>query len=114
MKIKDMLQILVPVGLLVVFLVSTNPYDISLPFVLIPYLLAAYIFYKLARTLLNVLLSGIVGEAKIKLYSVIATAVIINFALLKSLGELTLQDGLISFAIAAVAIVYIGKFSLSS
>lgn len=112
-KIKTLVQTLILILCLIVFLILTNPSEIPLPLILIPYLLFATISYKIASLLLGVLFSG--GNiSKVKLYSVIIAVVLTNFALLKSIGQLTFQDAAISAAIVMVSAVYINRFSFEN
>ncbi len=111
MRIKRMLEIVVLAAILLLFLLFTDPNNISLPLIIVPYMLGALILYKILLVLLEVFLNGSVKSSKLKLYSLISTAVLINFALLKSIGQITLQDGLISLAIMIVSVIYINKFS---
>lgn len=114
MKIKRPVQILLLTLLLFIFLVTTDPNKISLPLILIPYVLASIIIYRLSVLILGRVYARSANRAKIKLYSLLIAAVSINFALLKSIGQLTVQDGLISLAIIIIAGLYINKFSFSN
>lgn len=114
MKIKRILEIPLLTGLLLVFLLFTDPNKISLPFIVVPYILGALIVYRILFLLLVLIFKHAIKEAKLKLYSLIATTILVNFALLKSIGQITIQDALISGAIMIISIVYINKFSLSS
>lgn len=112
MKKKHLIRMSIIAATLVIFLISTNPGSISLPLVLVPYALAALLLYELFLLIFAVWFRGGGNKRKIKLYSIILTVVIINFALLKSIGQLTIQDGIISVAIIVVSAIYISKFSL--
>ena len=112
MKKKHLIQTVIIVIALILFLVSTNPDSISLPLILVPYLLAALLAYRLFSLVLGVFFGKRGNRRKLRLYSIILTVVVINFALLKSIGQLTFQDGLISVAIIVDSAVYISKFSL--
>lgn len=114
MKKKHLLQTLVIAAALIVFLMFTNPQSVSLPLILVPYLLAAVLVYRLFFLVLNIWFGGARNKRKIRLYSIVVTVVVINFALLKSIGQLTVQDGLISAAIIIVSAIYVSKFSLYS
>lgn len=111
---KKIIETAILAAIFVLFILFTNPSRISLPLILIPYLLAALIIYRLFLIGINGIFGRSLSISKLKLYSLITTAVIVNFALLKSIGQITVQDGLISVAIIIVSIVYISKFSLSS
>lgn len=114
MKIKRPIQILLLILILFVFLLTTDPNKISLPLVLIPYILASIIIYRLSALILGRIYADSVNRPKIKLYSLLIAIISINFALLKSIGQLTVQDGLISLSIIIVASLYINKFSFNS
>lgn len=100
-------------AVLILFLVFTDPNRISLPLILVPYLLASLIIYRSVNLILFGLFAGTAKKSKIRLYSLIITAVTVNFALLKSIGQITVQDFLISGAIVVVSVIYISRFSLS-
>lgn len=114
MKKKHLLQSVFIAVALILFLMFTNPESISLPLILVPYLLMAVLVYRLFSFGLNIWFVGTKNKRKIRLYSIVLTVVVINFALLKSIGQLTVQDGLISAAIIVVSAIYISKFSLYS
>lgn len=101
-------------AILIFFLVLTDPNRISLPLILVPYLLASLIVYRLVSLVLLGLFAGTVKKSKIRLYALIITAVAVNFALLKSIGQITVQDFLISGAIVVVSVIYISRFSLTN
>lgn len=112
MNIKKIVETAAMAAIFGLFLLFTDPNKISLPLILIPYLLAALIIYRVLSFGLKTLLGSSLSSSKLKLYSLILTAVVINFALLKSIGQITLQDGLISAAIVIVSVIYISRFSL--
>lgn len=114
MKKKHLIQSLLIALLLMLFLMLTNPNEVSLPLILVPYILASLLFYRLFSIILGIWFGTRADRRKIKIYSIVLTVVIINFALLKSIGQLTIQDGLISVAIIVISAIYISKFSISS
>lgn len=111
MKIKKIIHVFILAVLMFLFMMLTDPGGIPIPFLLIPYLLLAFIFYNLASLGMEIIFRGANGS-KIRLYSIVIAAVFINFALLKSINQLTVQDAAISMAIVVVSAVYISKFSL--
>ncbi len=113
MIVRKILKILSLASVLILFLTMTDPKDISLLFVLVPYILAGLVMYLAISLILEVLLNGLIAVPKLKLYALIITVLTINFALIKSIGQLTFQDGAISMAIMAVSVIYISKFSLA-
>jgi hypothetical protein len=113
MIVRKILKILSLTSVLILFLIMTDPKNISLLFVLVPYILAGLIMYLVISLLLQVLLNGLIAAPKLKLYALIITVLTINFALIKSIGQLTFQDGAISLAIMIVSVIYISKFSLA-
>ncbi len=114
MRKKSVIQILIVVAVLVGFLCLTDPNNIALPMVVVPYLLIGLLLYKLFILALHLVSRGRIGERKIKLYSIVFSVIAINFALLKSIGQLTVQDSIISVAIILIASLYISKFSFYS
>lgn len=113
MSFKKIIETFVLAGLLIIFLGLTDPNNTSLPLILIPYILSALIIYRVLLILLNIALNHSVKSSKLRLYSLVTTAILINFALLKSIGQITFQDALISLAIMIVSVVYISKFSFN-
>jgi hypothetical protein len=113
MIVRKILKILSLTSVLILFLTMTDPKNISLLFVLVPYILAGLVMYLAVSLILEVLLNGLIAVPKLKLYALIITVLTINFALIKSIGQLTFQDGAISVAIMVVSVIYISKFSLA-
>lgn len=112
MKTKQLLQILALTSVLIIFLFSTNPNDISLIFILIPYVMIAVIVYKMVLLLLE-FLRLTTNPAKNRLYATIVTVITTNMFLLKSIGQLSFQDGFISLSIILLSTLYISRFSFS-
>lgn len=112
MKTKQLIHILVLASILVVFLLSTNPNNISLLLILVPYVIIAIIVYKVVLLVLG-LLRLTTNPAKNRLYATIVTVIITNLLLLKSIGQLNFQDGLISLSIILLSSLYISRFSFS-
>ncbi|HEX5456588.1 MAG TPA: hypothetical protein VFW77_04455 [Candidatus Saccharimonadales bacterium] len=111
--IRKIIKILLLTSALVAFLLLTDPNKISLLFVLVPYVLAGVIMYLVLSLVLQALLNGLIEFSKVRLYALIITVLSINFALIKSIGQLTFQDGVISLAIMIVSVIYISRFSLA-
>jgi hypothetical protein len=113
MKVKKTLEALILAGILALFLGLTDPDKIPLYLVLIPYILGALISYRALLILLSLVFNSSVKNSKLRMYSLLTTAILINFALLKSIGQITVQDTLISLAIMVVSVIYISKFSFN-
>lgn len=112
MKIKNIIETLFLGSSLFIFLAVTNPNNVPLMLLLVPYVLFGLIAYRLFNFFLAMFFAGQIKTTKLKIYSLILTVLTVNFTLLQSLGQITVQDWLISAAIMAVSVMYISKFSL--
>jgi hypothetical protein len=114
MKSNRLVKIIIFSGLLTLFLSFSNPSSIPLPLLLVPYLLSGLIIYEIVYLVLDRLVGFPKSKHKLNLYALLITVLFTNFMLLKSIGQLTVQDALISLAIIVVSTVYIGRFSLGN
>ena len=114
MKIKYLISFIFLAGFLLVFLMFTNPKDVPLPFILVPFVFFGVVVFLLVRVLLNIFLSGDEKYAKKNLYGAILAVIIVNFALLRSIGQLTFRDGVISVLFTIVVVIYISKLRIKT
>ena len=111
MKSKLLFTLLLLV-IMAVFLAATNPNEISLLAILVPFVILGLIIYQLIMALLVIFYDGKSKNNKPKIISVVLSFVIVNFALLSSIGQLTLQDGLIAILIVVIGAFYLYKLQV--
>lgn len=112
MPIKRTIAIALSTVLLFAFTLSTDPHKISLISVLIPFILLGIIFYN-TITLGAEKLFGVRKAGRLRLFSLVGTVVLVNFALLSSIGQLTAQDTLLTALITIVGGFYLYKFRIN-
>lgn len=95
------------------FLLSTNPDNTPLYFLLVPFLIITFMIYIFTQFLINFFLEE-KNTAKTKIFSAVLAIIVVNFLLLRSIDQLTFQDGLISVAITIMLAFYISKFQLKT
>lgn len=110
MKKKNTLKLLALVSTLFLYLVLTNPNQVSLPLILVPFVLLGFIIFLLFKTGLGFFFHESANKGKMTLLAMIVSVIIVNISLLRSIGQLTFQDAAISLLITVVAIIYISKF----
>ena len=96
---------------LMAFMSLTNPDQIPIVFLLMPFLAIGYILFLVFDYFINIFQGS---RKRAAVLSVVLTVVIINFLILRSIGQLTFQDGLISVFITTILGFYISKFQLSN
>jgi hypothetical protein len=109
---KTFLILLILVVSLIIFMLNTNPQQVSLGLLLVPFCLIAIIAYVITRYTILVVRKKDKPSAKSIILSVSIAILSVNFLLLRSINQLTLQDVLISFAISAILAFYVTKFRL--
>lgn len=68
---------------LVLFFSFTNPNDIGLEYLLIPFILLGYLIFILVRSMIGFIFTNYSNKSKIDAYSFIATLIFMNILLLK-------------------------------
>ena len=109
---KKLLVPLVLYGGLFVFLISTNPHELSIGFLLIPFV---WVFTTLFWTI-RVLLRRLKPDTRPKratLLAITGAALPTMALLLDSINQLTLRDGVLFIAFAVVGFFYIGRINFS-
>ncbi len=109
---KKMTAIIVSLLLFSLFISFTNPNQVNLGVILIPFVLLGVIFYILLNLLLEKFFKNTYRRKKIKLFSLIGALLIVNFMLLSSIGQLTPQDTILTVLITVIASFYLYKFQL--
>jgi len=95
-----------------IFISSTNPHEITLLAILFPFILIGIAFYNLITIVFERLFAP-AKKNKLRIYSLIGTVMLVNFALLSSIGQLTVQDSILALLITAVGGAYLYKFQIS-
>ena len=106
---KKIILLIILSACLLGYMVLTNPADIPLGLLLVPFLLILFIVFILANLLIG-LLRG--SNKKTTFYAAVLAIIIVNFLILRSVGQFTFQDGLISIAITGILAFYISKFKI--
>jgi hypothetical protein len=90
----------------------TDPKEVSLGIVLVPFILLGIIFYNLLTLSVERFFKKLSRTRKIKLFGIVGTIILVNFVLLSSVGQLTPQDTILSVLITVVGGFYLYKFQL--
>jgi len=106
---KKIILLIILSACLLGYMVLTNPADIPLGLLLVPFLLILFVVFILANLLIG-LLRG--NNKKTTFYAAVLAIIIVNFLILRSVGQFTFQDGLISIAITGILAFYISKFKI--
>lgn len=96
------------------FVTLTNPENIPLAFLLVPFLLIAVIVFTAVDYLVGLFQKDKKSSSRSVVFSAVLTVIIVNFLVLNSVGQLTVQDGLISVAITVILAFYINKFQIKT
>jgi hypothetical protein len=105
---------LITAGMLIVFLGLTNPANLSIGLLLIPFLLFGLFIYFLTNFFLAVFRFSYNDTKRQKAIGLLISLLFTNFAVLQSIGDITIQDIVLAGTITTVVIVYISKFQFSS
>jgi hypothetical protein len=109
MNKKIILPILMIASLLT-FMMLTRPDEIPLGFLLVPFIIITIIVFVSVNQLISFFVNDRASRKKVMVFSAILAVIAVNFLLLRSIGQLTLQDGIISIIITAVLGFYVSKF----
>lgn len=112
MAIKRITVIIFSALSFLVFVSLTNPQEVSLVVILVPFILLGIIFYNILMLIIERLFGETSRARKIKLFSVVGTVILVNFALLSSIGQLTPQDTILAALITIVGGFYLYKFQI--
>lgn len=108
-----MLIIVVLLGLLFIFLAVTNPNNLVLGLLLTPFVLFGVITYHTIRLFMTLFRYMPGNEARQRTVALIFSVLFTNFAVLQSIGRLTVQDVVLALAITALVSLYVAKFQTS-
>lgn len=106
---KKTALLFLPFLLLVLFILSTDPYDLPLPLLLFPFLLLGAGVYFTTRELLKV---APVSKKKSNLISAVFASVVLLGVLLQSIRQLSVKDLLILSVLLAGATFYVRRIDL--
>ena len=110
---KRIAVIIVSVFLFVFFLLFTNPKEVSLAVILAPFVLLGVIIYNILTLAIESFFKRSTKKKKVKLFALVGTVVLINFALLSSIGQLTPQDTVLAMLITLIGGFYLYKFQIT-
>lgn len=99
--------------LFLVFLTATNPSQSSLAVLLIPFIFIGLFIFIIIKLVLDFLNRG-KNSRKDFIFSLALSIIVVNFLILNSVRQLSIQDGIISVTITIVLAVYLSKFQLNS
>lgn len=108
-NIKTIGIIFAPLLVLGVMLLMTNPYDLHLAFLIVPFVLIALFVFRFCRYLLG---HAGVGDSKSKFTSGMITTLLLLLMLLQSIRQLTVKDLLIMAALLAGLTFYFKRVDL--
>lgn len=95
-----------------IFASLTNPQEVSLVIILVPFILLGIVFYNILMLIMEKFFRKSSRKRKVRLFSVVTTVILVNFALLSSIGQLTPQDTLLAALITIVGGFYLYKFQI--
>lgn len=101
--------IIVPLALLVLFTILTDPYKLPLALLVIPFILVAALVYQTLKLLLR---RTPLSSRKARLTSVIVTCLVLLLVLLQSIRQLSLKDFLILAALTIGIMFYLRHIDL--
>lgn len=96
------------------FIGLTSPDDLSVGLLLIPFVLFGSFIYFLTIFFLAVFRYSQDDIKRQKAVGLLIALLFTNFAVLQSIGDITVQDILLAISITVVVIIYITKFQFSS
>lgn len=108
-----LITIVMSLLLFFVFISLTNPQEINLLAILIPFILLGVALYNLITVTVKVFLRKATKKNKLRLFALVGTAILVNFVLLSSIGQLTLQDTVLTVLITVVGGFYLYKFQIN-
>lgn len=94
------------------FMMLTNPDQVPLYLLLIPFILIFFIIFVVTRVFLVFFFGGKGNLTRFNLLAMVISIVLVNFILLRSVDQLTIQDAVLSTAVTLILGVYINKFRL--
>lgn len=94
------------------FVTLTNPRNIPLYLTLVPFTLLFLIIFSAMRLVLSVFIGDKAASVRLNIFAVMLSVILVNFMLLRSVDQLSIQDAIISTSIALILAVYINKFRL--
>lgn len=95
---------------LLAFLLATNPKNLPLGLLLIPFMLFGVAAYQAIRFFMAIFRYSSDKPTKQRIVALVFTVLLTNFAVLQSVGSITVQDVVLAVAITAVVALYIAKF----
>lgn len=110
---KRGLVILLIIIALAGFLSLTNPQDLPVGLLLVPFILFGALIYLSVGSLMELFRFAEGNAAKQGAVSLLFAILFTNFAVLQSIGRITMQDILLAMGITVIVVIYLAKFQLS-
>jgi len=110
---KRVITVVVATILFFTFILLTNPREISLAAILVPFALLGVIFYNILIFIIERFFKKSAKKKKIKILGLVGTIILVNFTLLSSIGQLTPQDTILAILITVLGGFYLYKFQIS-
>lgn len=111
---RRLLIIFLSMFALMAFLLATNPRDLPLGLLLVPFILFGGLAFHLIRLFMSLFRYAANKPTRQRLVALIFAVILVNIAILQSVGQPTVQDIILGIAITAVVAIYVSKFQLSS
>ena len=110
---KRVATIIVSLFLFFLFILFTNPQEVSLAIILVPFILLGIVFYNLLTLFIERFFKKRQRAGKLRLFGLIGTLILVNFTLLSSIGQFTPQDTILAILITIVGGFYLYKFQIT-
>lgn len=108
-RLKPLASIFIPLLALIVFLIATDPYDLPIVLLVVPFILAAVFIYRLSKFLLS---NAGVSKKKSSFISGMITALLLLLLLMQSIRQLTIKDLLILAALLIGVTLYFRRIDI--
>jgi len=107
--LNKLLSLFVALSLLTGIFLFTNPNQVSLAVLLIPFLLIGYLAYMVVAIAINMRSNSNEGSALFKLIPLSIAFLVVALLLLASLGQLTVRDSLLVIGFTMFFLLYIAR-----
>jgi hypothetical protein len=107
--LNKLLSLFVALSLLTGIFLFTNPNQVSLAVLLIPFLLIGYLAYMVVAIAINMRSNSNEGSALFKLIPLSIAFLVVALLLLASLGQLTVRDSLLVTGFTVFFLLYIAR-----
>lgn len=108
-----LVAIVLSISLFFAFILLTDPQEINLIAILVPFVLLGVALYNLITIITGLFFRSSAKNNKMRLFVLVSTVILVNFVLLSSIGQLTLQDTVLTALITIVGGFYLYKFQIN-